>query len=110
MAKRPKVQRSRPVPSAAPTVRQAIAAFLAEVSGEVDHTAMVLLGTHLGSHNRLGILEEPQAADRLADWCHGHWGDRRTAAAERALGTIRRAIDFWGARGWLASDPAAKFR
>lgn len=93
-----------------PTVRQAIAAFLTEASGEVDHTAMVLLGSHLGSHNRLGVLDEPEAADKLAGWCHGHRGERRTAAAERALDTIRRAVGFWGARGRPASDPAAKVR
>ncbi|WP_151484090.1 hypothetical protein [Streptomyces albicerus] len=103
--------RPRPVaPSVVPTVRQAIAAFLAEASGEVDHTAMLVLGTHLGSHERLGVLDKPDAADSLAAWCDGHWGDRNSAAAQRALGTILRAVDFWGARGWLASDPAAKLR
>lgn len=109
---RPRAERSRPrpAPSMPPTVRQAIAAFLTEASGEVDHTALVLLGTHVGSYNRLGVLDEPGAADTLAAWCDGHWGDRDSAAAQRALGTIRRAVDFWGARGWLASDPAAKVR
>ncbi|MEU9279754.1 hypothetical protein AB0D61_33595, partial [Streptomyces sp. NPDC048341] len=69
----------------------------------------LLLGTSLGSHNRLTVLEEDGAADRLADWCHGHWGDG-SDRAQRALATICRAIDFWGARGWLASDPAAALR
>ncbi|UQA91944.1 hypothetical protein [Streptomyces halobius] len=89
-------------------MRQAIAAFLAEASGEVDHTAMLLLGTHLGSYNRLGILDAPDAADALAAWCDGHWNDRDSAGAQRALDTTLRAVDFWGARGWLTSDPAAK--
>jgi hypothetical protein len=92
-----------------PTVRQAIAAFMAEASGQADATAMLLLGTHLGSHNRLNMLEEDGAADRLADWYHGHWGDGGDRA-QRALTTICRAIDFWAARGWLASDPAAELR
>jgi hypothetical protein len=109
---KPRPQRARPspAPSAVPTVRQAIAAFLAEASGEVDHTAMLLLGTHLGSYNRLGVLDEPDAADKLAAWCEGRWTQRKGGAAERAVGTIVRAVDFWGARGWLASDPAAQLR
>ncbi|MBT2366132.1 hypothetical protein J7E88_12640 [Streptomyces sp. ISL-10] len=108
----PRAERSRPrpAPSAVPTVRQAIAAFLAEASGEVDHTAMLLLGTHLGSYERLGVLDAPDAADALAAWCEGHWGDCNGAGAQRAVSTILRAVDFWGARGWLASDPAAKLR
>ncbi|MHC0430964.1 hypothetical protein ACX6XY_12350 [Streptomyces sp. O3] len=100
----------RTAQAAAPTVRQAIAAFLGEASGQADATAMLLLGTHLGSHNRLAVLEEPGAADDLADWCDGHWADRGSDQARRALGTICRAVDFWGARGWLASDPARRLR
>ncbi|MEU7317210.1 hypothetical protein [Streptomyces sp. NPDC007083] len=91
-------------------MRQAIAAFLSEASGEVDHTAMLLLGTHLGSYSRLSVLEGQDAADDLAAWCEGHWGDRGTAGNGRALATILRAVDFWGARGWLTSDPAAGLR
>ncbi|WP_063806763.1 hypothetical protein [Streptomyces regalis] len=103
---RPKVT---PSPSMVPTVRQAIAAFMGESSGQADATAMLLLGTHLGSHNRLTVLEEAGAADRLAEWCLGHWGDGGDRA-QRCLSTICRAVDFWGARGWLASDPAAGLR
>ncbi|MCC9738467.1 hypothetical protein [Streptomyces sp. MNU89] len=102
--------RTGPAPSAVPTVRQAIGAFLAEASGGVDHTAMLLLGTHLGSYNRLEVLDRPDAADTLAAWCDGHWESRGDPAAQRALDTIRRAVDFWGARGWLTSDPAAHLR
>ncbi|MEU3228169.1 hypothetical protein ABZ695_34100 [Streptomyces sp. NPDC006976] len=91
-----------------PTVRQAIAAFLAEASGGNDHTALVLLGTHLGSHNRLGVLDEPGAAAALTAWYQGHWGHRNSSAQQRALDTLRRAVAFWGACGWLTSDPAAK--
>ncbi|MFG2682383.1 hypothetical protein [Streptomyces sp. NPDC048392] len=110
-APRPRPCRSKaaPSPAAVPTVRQAIAAFMAEASDQPDATAMLLLGTHLGSHERLGVLEEEGAADRLADWCRGHWGgdgDRD----RRALSAICRAVDFWGARGWLVSDPAARLR
>lgn len=109
---RPRSERSRPRPAApaAPTVRQAIAAFLAEASGEIDHTAMLLLGTHLGSYERLGVLDQPGAADALAAWYEGHWEGQGGAGAQRALGTVLRAIDFWGTRGWLASDPATKLR
>ncbi|MBV7697320.1 hypothetical protein [Streptomyces sp. TRM70350] len=105
---RPKATPS-PSPSMVPTVRQAIAAFMSESSGQADATAMLLLGTHLGSHNRLTVLEEDGAADRLAEWCLGHWGDGGDRA-QRCLSTICRAVDFWGARGWLASDPAAGLR
>ncbi|WP_156727603.1 hypothetical protein [Streptomyces apocyni] len=101
-------QKATPTPTTVPTVRQAIAAFLGEASGQADSTAMLLLGTHLGSHNRLGVLDEPGAADRLAEWCDGHWPDRGTDAAQRALGTICRAVAFWGAQGWLTTDPAAR--
>ncbi|WP_338894951.1 hypothetical protein WBG99_03690 [Streptomyces sp. TG1A-60] len=107
--RRPSRPKAGSSPSVVPTVRQAIAAFMTEASGEADATAMLLLGTHLGSHNRLGVLEQDGAPDRLADWCHGHWGDGGDRA-QRALTTICRAIDFWGARGWLASDPAAGLR
>ncbi|MGY0065676.1 hypothetical protein ACWZEH_02285 [Streptomyces sp. QTS137] len=108
---RPRQSRPKtmPSPSMVPTVRQAIATFMTEASGQADATAMLLLGTRLGPHNRLNVLEEDGTADRLADWCHGHWGDGGDGA-QRALGTICRAIDFWGARGWLASDPAAGLR
>ncbi|MGC9544392.1 hypothetical protein [Streptomyces sp. UG1] len=98
-----------PTPSMVPTVRQAIAAFMGEGPGQADATAMLLLGIHLGSHNRLTVLEEDGAADRLAEWCLGHWGDGGDRARE-SLSAICRAIDFWGARGWLASDPAAALR
>ncbi|MBT2420728.1 hypothetical protein J7F01_36965 [Streptomyces sp. ISL-22] len=101
--------KATPQPSTVPTVRQAIAAFMGESSGQADATAMLLLGTHLGSHTRLTVLEEDGAADRLAEWCLGHWGDGGDRA-QRCLSTICRAVDFWGARGWLASDPAAGLR
>lgn len=103
-------RRSRPAGAGVPTVRQAVAAFLAEASGEADPTAMLLLGTHLGSYNRLSVLDEPDAGSTLAAWCAERWPDPGTDAAQRALGTIRRAVDFWGARGWLASDPAEALR
>ncbi|MCC9710660.1 hypothetical protein E4N62_38735 [Streptomyces sp. MNU76] len=106
---RANLPKAAPYPSMVPTVRQAIAAFMGEASGQADATAMLLLGTHLGSHNRLTVLEGDGAADRLTAWCLGHWGDRGDRA-QRALGTICRAVDFWGARGWLASDPAAALR
>ncbi|WP_175407350.1 hypothetical protein [Streptomyces sp. TRM64462] len=100
----------KPAPSSVPTVRQAIAAFMAEASGTVDATALLLLGTHLGSYNRLTALDDTEAADRLTAWCDSHWSDRGSEAAQRALGTICRAVDFWGARGWLSSDPASGVR
>ncbi|MGK5499608.1 hypothetical protein [Streptomyces sp. URMC 125] len=109
-ATRPRPGRAKPAPSQVPTVRQAVAAFLAESSGTADATAMLLLGTHLGSYNRLTVLDEAGAADRLTEWCDGHWPDRGGDTAGRALDTIRRAIDFWGARGWLTTDPAAGIR
>ncbi|THA25438.1 hypothetical protein E4198_12555 [Streptomyces sp. RKND-216] len=99
-----------PAAGTVPTVRQAIAAFLAEASGEVDNTAMLLLGTHLGSYNRLGALDQPDAATALADWFNGRWQEPHSATAQRARETLCRAVDFWGARGWLASDPAAHLR
>ncbi|MGW0824509.1 hypothetical protein [Streptomyces sp. NPDC002845] len=106
---RPPRPKAAPSPSMVPTVRQAIAAFMGESSGQADATAMLLLGTHLGSHNRLTVLEEDGAADRLAEWGLGHWGDG-SDRAQRCVSTICRAVDFWGARGWLASDPAAGLR
>lgn len=109
-AARTRTGRAKPAPSRVPTVRQAVAAFLAESSGTADATAMLLLGTHLGSYNRLTVLDEAGAADRLTEWCDGHWPDRGGDTAGRALDTIRRAVDFWGARGWLTTDPAAGIR
>lgn len=66
-------------------------------------------GHPLGSHNRLTVLEEDGAADRLAGWSLGHWGNGGDRA-QRCLSTICRAVDFWGARGWLAAEPAAGLR
>ncbi|MFV0131991.1 hypothetical protein ACLGIH_01750 [Streptomyces sp. HMX87] len=105
----PRRPRPAPLPAVVPTVRQAIAAFMAEASGQTDATAMLLLGTHLGSHEWLSVLEGEDVADRLGDWCQGHWGSGRDRD-RRAVSTICRAVDFWGARGWLASDPAARLR
>jgi hypothetical protein len=50
------------------------------------------------------------AADRLTAWCAGHRPGRGSDTARRALDTIRRAVDFRGARGWLTTDPAAGIR
>lgn len=107
---RPRSGRPKPAPSRVPTVRQAVAAFLAESSGTADATAMLLLGTRLGSCNRLTVLEDAGAADRLTAWCAGHWPDRGSDTARRALDTIRRAVGFWGARGRLTTGPAAGIR
>lgn len=111
-ARHPAPKRAGPKPagSGAPTVRQAIATFLAETSGDVDHTAMLLLGTHLGSYRRLTDLDGESAAESLAAWFAGRWEDRDSPAGRRARETICRAVDFWGARGWLTSDPAAALR
>ncbi|MDG9702023.1 hypothetical protein [Streptomyces sp. DH37] len=106
---RPRSVRPEPAPSRVPTLRQAVAAFLAESSGTADATAM-LLGTRLGSCNRLTVLEDAGAADRLTAWCDGHWPDRGSDTARRALDSIRRAVDFWGARGRLTTGPAAGIR
>ncbi|GAA1917521.1 hypothetical protein GCM10009716_28230 [Streptomyces sodiiphilus] len=110
-AKRP-VRRGRPqpAPTAVPTVRQAIQAFLSEGSGDLDHTAMLLLGTHLGSYQRLDVLEGERAREALTEWFAGHWGEPGTPAEQGARATVCRAMDFWGARGWLSSDPAAGLR
>jgi len=101
---------AKPMPSSVPTVRQAISAFLTEASGDVDQTAMLLLGTHLGSYARLGTLEHEQTADDLAAWFAQRWEDPASEGAGQARETICRAVDFWGARGWLASDPARRLR
>ncbi|MCE7081625.1 hypothetical protein [Streptomyces sp. ST2-7A] len=97
-------------PMAVPTVRQAIQAFLADASGSVDHTAMLLLGTHLGSQQRLNVLEGPEAAASLARWFADRWGEAGGETTERARETLCRAVDHWGVRGWLATDPAAELR
>lgn len=97
-------------PAAVPTVRQAVAAFLADASGDVDHTALLLLGTHLGSYDRLDALDGPDAAQKLSTWFDSRWEDRDGPAGRRAIDTLRRAVDFWGARGWLTTDPAAGLR
>jgi hypothetical protein len=96
-------------PAAAPTVRHAVAAFMNEAPGHIDAAAMLLLATHLGPANRLTVLEHDAAAEDLASWACGYWGDG-TDRAQRALSTIRRAIDFWSAQGWLSTDPAARLR
>ncbi|WP_165985213.1 hypothetical protein [Streptomyces sp. YIM 98790] len=111
----PRTRRSLPPqpkadPATVPTVRQAIQAFLTQASGDVDHTAMLLLGTHLGSAARLSVLDEADAAQNLAAWFARVWQDRDAQAAQRSRETLCRAADFWGAHGWLTSDPAARLR
>ncbi|MGW0734783.1 hypothetical protein [Streptomyces sp. NPDC002851] len=59
---------------------------------------------------RPATLEDAATADALVEWCEGHWPDPDANAARRALSTICRAVDFWGARGWLGSDPVAGLR
>lgn len=109
-AARPRRSRPQPAPTQVPTVGQAITAFLTEASGEADHTALVLLGAYLGSYNRLSALDAEPSEDWLVTWFDKRWKDRESPTGLRARETFCRAVDFWGARGWLTRDPVAPLR
>ncbi|SCK15391.1 hypothetical protein [Streptomyces sp. WMMB 322] len=109
-ADRPRRSRPQPARTQVPTVGQAITAFLTEASGEADHTALVLLGAYLGSYNRLSVLDAESSEDWLTAWFDKRWKDRDSPTARRARDTFCRAVDFWGARGWLARDPVSALR
>jgi hypothetical protein len=86
-------------PQRVPTVREAIAAFLAE-QPHSNSLAMVMLGQHLGPARRLDDLGSG-AVEQLAAWIDDTWG----AQPEAQQGDIRAAVDaaiaFWRRQGWL---------
>ena len=92
-----------------PTVRQAVEAYL-KTDAHADSTAILMLGTHLGSSTRLKALEQPQTATDLREWFLRLWGERSGGRGEEARETVLRAIDHWRAQGWLSGDPAAELR
>lgn len=99
-----------PAPRAdAPTVRQAIEAFLRSEPA-ADALTMVMLGQHLGPATRLRALDDPAAQERLAAWFRTTWEvqpDGRRSAAGAAL---LAAFDHWRDHGWLATDPVGFLR
>ncbi|WP_329565967.1 hypothetical protein [Kitasatospora sp. NBC_01266] len=53
----------------------------------------------------LGLLDHPQAPDRLRAHLAARGASRRTA--ERELSALRGAVGWWRAQGWLRGDPTA---
>jgi hypothetical protein len=92
------------------TVRQAIEAFLKSGASDADATAMLMLGTHLGSSNRLTTLEGAAAAAALQAWFERTWGSRGGRGADTARRAVTAAVDHWREQGWLGDDFAAELR
>lgn len=100
-----------PARSAAPSLRDAIAAYAATISdpGTRRTYSVVLdrLATHYGAEAPLDALADP---DRLAAWFTEQWG----AAAPRTWNTRMNALHsvtgYWRAQGWLVDDPTVRLR
>ncbi len=103
---------SDPRGAAAPTVGEAVAAYLAtldhpETAGtrRVYASTLRQLRDHLGAATAVADVETPDAAARLADWFTGRWGQSAPATFNRNLDALRSALGYWRDQGWVTGDP-----
>lgn len=85
-----------------PTTVQAVSAFLDTL--ESSGTRRVYgstLSAFADEFQELDLL----APDPLAAWFLRRFGETKPATWNRALATLRSAVGWWRARGWLAMDP-----
>lgn len=93
----------------APTVRQAIEAFLSSVPA-ADAFTMVMLGQHLGPATRLDALTDRSAQESLQSWFTATWGGQPDARRAVAAAAVLAAVDHWREQGWLSDDPVGWLR
>ena len=80
-----------------------------EAGSTADSTAMLMLGSHLGSATRLSELTRTDTPEKLNAWFERlHAGQGSSQQTARA--TVVAAVDHWRDQGWLSTDPAALLR
>jgi integrase/recombinase XerC/integrase/recombinase XerD len=101
----------------APTVAEAVAAFLAtldhpETAGtrRVYASTLRQLREHLGAEVLVAVLDEPETASTVAGWFVGRWGPAAPATFNRNLDAIRSAAGYWRDQGWIVGDPTRAIR
>ncbi len=94
-----------PAPQSAPTVRQAIAEYMA-AEPQADALAMLSLGTFLGSATRVDTLAGEQAAASLQSWFVQTWGSHDAHRRAVVGASVQGAFAHWVAREWIADDPS----
>jgi hypothetical protein len=99
----------RPRTAAAPTVRQAIDAFMA-ATPDADPLTMLMLGRHLGPATRLRELDAPASVATLEQWFEASWCSQPAERRATAAAALRAAVDHWQGQGWLSEDLAAFLR
>jgi integrase/recombinase XerC/integrase/recombinase XerD len=104
-------------PAKTPTLREAIAAYLAtldhpETAGtrRVYASTLGQLREHLGAELPVAVLDTPGAAKRLAGWFADRWGTRAPATFNRNLDAIRSALGYWRDQDWVTTDPTRTLR
>jgi integrase len=107
------------VDPAGPTLAEAITGYLATLDHpETAGTRRVYAGTlralqaALGADRLIADLAEPAAAEQLAAWFTGRWGQRAPATFNRNLDALRAALGYWRDQRWLdpAADPTRSLR
>lgn len=101
----------------APTVGEAVAAFLATLdhpetvgTRRVYASTLRQLRAHLGPEAPVAVLDDPAAVAGLAGWFTGRWGPAAPATFNRNLDALRSAAGYWRDQGWIASDPTRAIR
>ncbi len=102
------VPETKGAPATAPTVRQAVEAYLTSAP-DADSLTLVLLGQHLGPSTRLDSLG-PEAADRMQRWFQSTWGSQPASRRDHAAVALVGAIAHWRQHGWLSTDLTAGLR
>jgi integrase/recombinase XerC/integrase/recombinase XerD len=102
--------------SEAPTVAEAVAAFLSTLDHpETAGTRRVYASTlrqlrgHLGPEVPVAVLDEP-AASAVAHWFAERWGAAAPATFNRNLDALRSAAGYWRDQGWIVGDPTRAVR
>jgi len=103
--------------SEAPTVAEAVAAFLStldhpETAGtrRVYASTLRQLRDHLGPEALVAVLDEPAMASTVAGWFVERWGPAAPATFNRNLDAMRSAAGYWRDQGWIVGDPTRAVR
>ncbi|MCM3885645.1 site-specific integrase [Frankia sp. R82] len=104
-------------PSEAPTVAEAVGAFLStldhpETAGtrRVYASTLRQLREHLGPGSLVAVLDDPGTASTVAGWFAERWGPAAPATFNRNLDALRSAAGYWRDQGWIAGDPTRAVR
>jgi hypothetical protein len=110
----PQHQRAAPArrttPSAPPTLRQAIEAYLSSTPSAADSVTLLMLGSHLGPSTRLNELDASDTPGNLTAWFMQLWDDKNPDRRAIARSTVLGAIDYWRSQDWIHNDAGAGLR